>query len=121
MSELEFQTGVEETISMVKHGQRLPRTEHHFLSEKEWNHYQDLLFQAAMQKKAAPVMEAKNQIDQQHRVKLGVIHALTPLMICATWILGAMEGLADPVFTGVITGVCVLWAVVNYKWGNVNA
>jgi hypothetical protein len=46
---------------------------------------------------------------------------VAPMMICAAWILGAMEGLADPVFTGVITGVCMLWAMVNYKWGNMNA
>ena len=121
MSELEFQTSVNESIDMVKNGQRLPRVESHFLSEQEWNHYQDLMSRDAMQKKAAPVVAAKDAIDEAYKVKLGLAHALVPLLICASWILGAMEGLADPVFTAVITAVCVLWAWVNYKWGAVNA
>lgn len=121
MSEMEFQTGVDEDIDMVKNGRRLPRVERHLLSQKEWEHYQNLMFQDAMRKKAAPVMEAKDWIDKQHSVKLGIAHALIPVLICATWILGAVEGLADPVFTGVISAVCALWAWVNYKWGAINA
>ena len=121
MSELEFQTSVNEDIDMVRNGQRLPRVERHFLSEQEWNRYQDLMFRDAMQKKAAPVMAAKDAIDKAYKVKLCLAHALVPLLICASWILGAIEGLADPVFTGVITAVCALWAWVNYKWGAVNA
>lgn len=52
---------------------------------------------------------------------LQLCHGLIPVGICATWILGAMEGLADPVFTGVLTAACAGWAAVEWKWGKFNA
>lgn len=44
-------------------------------------------------------------------------HGLAPLFIGLTWVLGAMEGLANPAFTAIVAGVCGLWACVEWKWG----
>lgn len=111
MSEFEHQTSIDESIIMVRGGRRLPRKECHFVPEEEYRKLMEL--------KRDPVTVSKEE-PTKRTVALHIAHALAPLLIGATWILGAMEGLADPVFTGVVTSICVLWAVVNYKWGAVN-
>lgn len=52
---------------------------------------------------------------------LQLAHGLIPVCIGMAWVLGAMEGLADPAFTSIITGTCVLWGCVNWKWGKYHA
>lgn len=52
---------------------------------------------------------------------LQLAHGLVPVFIGLTWVLGAMEGLADPFFTCVVAGICGLWACVERKWGKFHA
>lgn len=52
--------------------------------------------------------------------KLRIINALAPVFIGLSWVLGAAEGLADPLFAGISAAICALWAVVNFKWGTLN-
>lgn len=58
----------------------------------------------------------KTEITREKLV-LQLCHGLAPVCIGLTWILGAMEGLADPLFTCFVAGICGLWGVVEWKWG----
>lgn len=61
----------------------------------------------------------KKEITREEMI-MRLAHVLVPVSIGVTWILGAAEGLADPLFAGVTATACMLWAAVNAKWGNVN-
>ena len=52
---------------------------------------------------------------------LQLCHGLIPVTIGLAWVLGAMEGLADPAFTTIVAGACGLWGCVEWKWGKNNA
>lgn len=109
MNEQEYIPGDNDCITMTRQNRNChPGGEKLILMNQEQARE---LVEKASQKRPMTKEEALMQL----------IHVLAPVFICATWILGAMEGLADPVFTGVVTAVCILWAVVNYKWGNANA
>lgn len=56
----------------------------------------------------------------KEQLMLQLAHAIAPVCIGMAWILGAFEGLADPAFTSIISGVCVLWGCVEWKWGKVH-
>ena len=60
-------------------------------------------------------MEEEPQITRQQLI-LQLAHGLAPVCIGMAWVLGAFEGLADPAFTSVIAGVCLLWGCVEWKW-----
>lgn len=63
--------------------------------------------------------EAEDDIRSHY--KLRIINALAPVFIGLSWVLGAAEDLADPLFAGISTAICALWAVVNFKWSTFNA
>lgn len=70
----------------------------------------------------AVVLKATRKEPQQPEVSreqliLQLAHGLAPVCIGLTWVLGAMEGLADPAFTSIVAGICGLWGVVEWKWG----
>lgn len=60
-------------------------------------------------------------VPAKEDIILQLIHAVIPIGIAGTWVLGAMEGLADPVFTGITVAACGLWSLCNWKWGKYNA
>lgn len=64
--------------------------------------------------------ETKPEVTREQLV-LQLAHGLAPVCIGLTWVLGAMEGLADPLFTCFVSGICFLWGCVEWKWGKVNA
>lgn len=57
----------------------------------------------------------------REKLMLQLGHVAAPVCIGMTWILGAVEGLADPAFACVITGISILWGCVEWKWGKLNA
>lgn len=61
----------------------------------------------------------KRQITREE-LAMRLAHVLVPVGVGITWILGAAEGLADPLFAGITAAVCMLWAAVSAKWGDVN-
>lgn len=128
MSEHEFQTGVDEAVGMVRNGQRLPRKEVCFIPEKDVARLATADQQIAVltQERDATAKELRDVQKkvteyQTAELKQRIIHSIIQVIICFTWILGALEGLADPIFTGAATFFCVLWAAVSYKWGAANA
>lgn len=75
----------------------------------------------ALLKRSAPVQKAveKPETSRQQLI-LQLCHGLIPITIGLTWVLGAMEGLADPAFTTIVAGACGLWGCVEWKWGRVH-
>lgn len=61
----------------------------------------------------------RKQITREETA-MRLAHVLVPVCVGVTWILGATEGLADPLFAGITAGMCILWAAVNAKWGDIN-
>ena len=59
--------------------------------------------------------EEDTQVTRNQMI-LQLAHGLAPVCIGMAWVLGAFEGLADPAFTSVIAGVCLLWGCVEWKW-----
>lgn len=57
----------------------------------------------------------KPEVTRQQLI-LQLCHGLIPVTVGITWALGAWEGLADPAFACIITGVCLLWGCVEWKW-----
>lgn len=73
----------------------------------------------ADRKNPRPDPEAPTLTREQLILQLA--HGLIPVTIGLTWVLGACEGLADPAFASIVTGICILWGCVNWKWGKVHA
>ena len=61
----------------------------------------------------------KPEVTRQQLI-LQLCHGLIPVTIGLAWVLGAMEGLADPAFTSIVAGICMLWGCVEWKWRRVN-
>lgn len=79
----------------------------------------------ALMLKAAPKQEHKREAETpevtREQLILQLCHGLIPVCIGLTWVLGAMEGLADPLFTCFTVGICGLWGCVEWKWGKYRA
>lgn len=67
-----------------------------------------------------PRQEQQPEVNREQLI-LQLAHGLAPVCIGLTWVLGAMEGLADPAFTSIVAGICGLWGVVEWKWGKYRA
>lgn len=125
MSGIEYQKETEESVDMVHEKFACRSHDKGYIIREE-----DAVMVATVKRRIADLTEERdanakiivNLQDRAERYELAVtkmrlIHAILPIIICLTWILGAAEGLADPVFTAVVTAICVLWSVCNYKWG----
>ena len=79
----------------------------------------------ALLKKASGIRPKRQEPVQAEVTKeqliLQLAHGIVPVFIGMTWVLGAVEGLADPLFTCFVAGISVLWGCVEWKWGKVNA
>lgn len=118
MNKSEFIPGDNDCIGMVSQNRAChPGGEPYILMTKQ---------QAMALTLKASRKEPRNQEVQEPEVTrekliLQLCHGLAPVCIGLTWVLGAMEGLADPAFTSIVAGICGLWAVVEWKWGKGNA
>lgn len=114
MKKEEYIPGGNAVISMVNqnHACHLGRVPVVIMHEAEAQQLMEQAFRKQKPVAAEPTRES---------LILQLCHGLIPVGICAAWILGAMEGLADPVFTGVLTAACAGWAAVEWKWGKFNA
>lgn len=70
--------------------------------------------------------EPENKIFEKpeaarQKLILQLCHVLVPVGIAMAWVLAAIEGLADPAFTSIITGACGMWGCLEWKWGKANA
>ena len=101
-----------EVISMVNHNHFCyPTREHNRLLQETQN--------------MAVILKANRKAPKEpevtrEKLMMQLAHGLAPICIGMAWVLGAFEGLADPAFTSIITGVCILWGCVNWKWGKFN-
>lgn len=68
-----------------------------------------------------PLKESQQPEVTREQLILQLCHGLIPVCIGLTWVLGAMEGLADPLFTCFAVGICGLWSVVEWKWRKYHA
>lgn len=76
---------------------------------------------ALMMKKAPkPRQEPEQPEVTRQQLILQLAHGLIPVTIGLAWVLGAMEGLANPAFTSIVAGICMLWGCVEWKWRRVN-
>ena len=73
-----------------------------------------------MKKPAKPRQEPEEPEITREQLILQLLHGLIPVAIGLAWVLGAMEGLADPAFTSIVAGACMLWGCVEWKWGKSN-
>ena len=74
-----------------------------------------------LKKPPRPRREPEQPEVTRQQLILQLLHGLIPVTIGLTWVLGAIEGLADPAFTSIVAGACGLWGCVEWKWGKVNA
>lgn len=72
------------------------------------------------QKQTRKPEDKQTEVDRQQLI-LQLCHGLVPICIGLAWVLGAIEGLADPAFTSIVAGACGLWGVVEWKWGKYRA
>lgn len=73
-----------------------------------------------MKKSPKPRQEPQKPEITRQQLILQLLHGLIPMTVGLTWVLGALEGLADPAFTAIVAGACGLWGCVEWKWGKVN-
>jgi len=66
------------------------------------------------------MLEMEWEQNQLEQTKKKVINMAILVAVGLAWILGAVEGLADPVFASVGAGVSIGWAVLSVKWGEKN-
>lgn len=117
MKHEEYFPGENDSISMVKQNRAChPGGEPMILMNK--SQAMALLLKASRKQ---PRKEPQEPEVTKEQLMLQLAHGLAPICIGMAWILGAFEGLADPAFTSVITGVCILWGCVNWKWGKFHA
>lgn len=104
-----------EVIGMVNHN-------HYCYPTREQNRLMNEQQAMALMLKASRQQprneDAQPEVTREQLI-LQLCHGLIPVCIGLTWVLGAMEGLADPAFTSIVAGTCGLWAVVEWKWGKV--
>ena len=111
MSEHEYIHGDAESINMVRENRAChPGGTPVILMGKEEAQY--LMERALRKEKKTPTKEA---------VMMQAMQLLVPVVIGVSWLLGAAEGLADPVFAVISAVICGLWSVGTYKWGDYNA
>lgn len=111
MSETDYIHGDSESIAMVRENRAChPGGAPVILIGKD--EAQSLMERALRKEKKVPTKEA---------LTMQAMQLLAPLAIGASWLLGAAEGLAEPIFAIVSAAICGLWAVCTYKWGGYNA
>lgn len=116
MNNPEFIPGDNDCITMVKQNREChPGGEPLILMRKSQ------AMALLMKKSPKPQQEPEEPEITRQQLILQLCHGLIPVTIGLAWVLGAMEGLADPAFTSIITGACVFWGCVEWKWGKVNA
>lgn len=108
MSEFEKQNN--EAFGLVKDGQQLPRCVCHFVPDAEYRHLKQLERDA---------LEAEELAEQNAwKARVWRIAAAIGRAACGTvFIGGALEGLMDPAFAGIMAGICVVWSLAGYFWG----
>ena len=118
MNKSEFIPGENDSIGMVnRHRACHPGGEPMILMSKQ--QAMNLMLKAS--RKQPRKEEAQQPEVTREKLILQLCHGLVPISIGLTWVLGAMEGLADPLFTCFVAGISVLWGCVEWKWGKVNA
>ena len=98
-----------EVIGMVNHN-------HFCYPTREQNRLLREAQNMAVTLKAAQKEPQKPEVSRE-QLMLQLAHGLVPICVGLAWVLGAMEGLADPAFTSIITGACCLWGCMEWKWG----
>lgn len=112
----EYITGDNDCINMVSRNRAVhPGGEPMILMNKQ--QAMALMLKASRKQPRKPQREPEVTKEQ---LMMQLAHGLAPICIGMAWVLGAFEGLADPAFTSIITGVCILWGCVNWKWGKFN-
>lgn len=66
-------------------------------------------------------LRKEKKVPTKEMMTMQVLQLLAPIVTGASWLLGAAEGLADPVFAIASAAICVLWSACTYKWGGYNA
>lgn len=102
-----------EVIGMVNHN-------HFCYPTREQNRLLQQTQTMAVTLKATRKAPKEPEVTREKLI-LQLMKGLVPISIGLTWVLGAMEGLADPLFTCFVAGISVLWGCVEWKWGKVNA
>ena len=112
----EYITGDNDCISMVSRNRAVhPGGEPMILMNKD--QAMALMLKASRKQ---PRKKPEPQEVTKEQLMLQAAHAMAPVFIGMAWILGAFEGLADPAFTSIISGVCILWGCVEWKMGKCN-
>lgn len=67
------------------------------------------------------ILQARVEELELGQTKELLIHWGTVGAISLAWVIAAAEGLADPVFTAIVTLAVCAWGAWNWKWGKVHA
>lgn len=117
MNKSEFIPGDEACFDMVHRNRSYhPAGEQMILMSKQ--QAMNLMLKASRKQ---PRKETQQPEVTREQLILQLCHGLIPVCIGLTWVLGAAEGLADPLFTCFVAGISVLWGCVEWKWGKINA
>lgn len=114
MEAIEYDRCDREVIGMANHN-------HYCYPTRERNRLMKEQQSMAQLLKVSRSTSRKEPEVTREKLILQLCHGLAPVCIGLTWVLGAMEGLADPAFTSIVAGICGLWGVVEWKWGKFHA
>ena len=118
MENIEFIPGDNDCLGMVNRNRNChPGGEPMILMKKS----QAMALMLKASRKQPREKESQQPEVTRQQLILQLCHGLIPVCIGLTWVLGAIEGLADPAFTSIVAGTCGLWGVVEWKWGKFRA
>lgn len=116
MNNTEFIPGDNDCITMVSQNREChPGGEPYIVMTKQQ------AMALLLMKQPSPREEPVEPEVTRQQLILQLCHGLIPICIGMAWVLAAFEGLADPAFTSIITGACIGWGCVEWKWVRGNA
>jgi len=109
-----------ESIDMVNRGKQFPRTEVHFVPEAEYRRLTAIAAEyPRLKKEEAILMEwrQRERRERENRKPLSAAGGVARGCCAVLFLVGAVQGMMDPVFAGALTLGCIGWGTGHYIRG----
>lgn len=113
-----------ESINMVHRGKRFPRAGVHFVPEAEYQRLRAIAAEYPRLKREETILmerRKKETVFRENRKQIRAAGGIARGCVALVFLIGAVQGMVEPVFAGVLILGCVAWGTGHYLGGCRNA
>lgn len=109
-----------ETIGMVQRGRRYPRKKVRFVPEEEYRQLRAMATEyPRLKREEAILLEQRKReaMNRENRKQICAAEGVARGCCAVLFLVGAVQGMMDPVFAGALTLGCIGWGTGHYIRG----